>query len=94
MLRSPLRPWSQRNQGGCCGHLLREDVPLRNGPKKESLLLVGCSVRWNVVGEVVRMSGGSPRVIGWCRTVFGLGVDGGSLEAGYQKWRLGMRCKQ
>ena len=68
---------------------MRKAVPLSNSPKKESLLPVGCSVRWNDVREVVGMSGGSPRVIGWCRAVFGLCVDGGSLEAGYQEQRLG-----
>ena len=37
----------------------RKDVPLWDGPRKESLVSVSCPVRWTVIGEVMGMSGGS-----------------------------------
>ena len=53
-------------RGGCCGHFLRKAGPLWDGPRKENpLLFVSCLVRWNVIGEVMGIVGGSPRAISW-----------------------------
>ena len=43
--------------------LRRKAVPLRDGPRKESLLSISCGVGWNVMGEVVSMPGGSPGMV-------------------------------
>ena len=48
---------------------LKLTKPLWYSPGKESLLPVSCPMGWNVVGEVVAMSGVSLRAIGWCGTV-------------------------
>jgi len=53
-------------RGGCCGHFLRKAGPLWDSPRKENpLLFVSCLVRWNVIGEVMGIVGGSPRAISW-----------------------------
>ena len=49
-------------RGGCCGHFLKKAGPLWDLPRKENpLLFVSCQVRWNVIGEVMSIVGGSPR---------------------------------